>query len=286
MCRLFGMHAGHRRVDATFWLVDAPDSLREQSHHNIDGYGIGSFHEDGTPMLDKRPVAAFSDMDYLREARTTRSSVFVAHLRAATNGTDTLANTHPFEQDDRLFAHNGVIGSIDALEDRLGAEGLALVGGDTDSERFFALITLETRAAGGDLGAGIAAATRWISENLELWSLNFVIATADELFALRYPEANDLQILECDPCPVSRELEAASSRGALHVSSKDSADHSAVVVASERMDESAGWRMLEPGELVRVGADLAVETRIVCPYPPARTLDLSPKAAATQAQPG
>lgn len=285
MCRLFGMHGGERRVEATFWLVDAPDSLREQSHRNLDGYGIGSFAEDGTPIVDKRPVAAFSDVAYLREARTARSAVFVAHLRAATNGSDRMENTHPFDQDARLFAHNGVIGDLDVLEDRLGEEGRALVGGDTDSERFFALITLETRAAGGDLGAGIAAATRWVSQNLELYSLNFVIATATELFALRYPDTNDLNVLECEPCPHSRELEATSSRGALHVSSEEAAATRAVVVASEQMDESPGWRMLEPGELVRVGTDLRVDSQIVCPEPPARMLDLSPRAAAAMEQP-
>jgi glutamine amidotransferase len=30
MCRLFGLHAG-TPVSATFWLLDAPDSLAEQS---------------------------------------------------------------------------------------------------------------------------------------------------------------------------------------------------------------------------------------------------------------
>ncbi len=54
-------------------------------------------------------------------------------------------NTHPFLQDGRLFAHNGVVTGLDRLRDRLGEElgGPAdeLVGGDTDSEMVFALIT-------------------------------------------------------------------------------------------------------------------------------------------------
>ena len=43
MCRLFGLHAGAEPVTATFWLLDAPDSLREQSHREPDGAGIGVF---------------------------------------------------------------------------------------------------------------------------------------------------------------------------------------------------------------------------------------------------
>ena len=39
MCRLFGLTAGETRVKATFWLLDAPDSLQVQSHRNADGAG-------------------------------------------------------------------------------------------------------------------------------------------------------------------------------------------------------------------------------------------------------
>ena len=37
MCRLFGLHAGRTTVDATFWLLEAPDLLLEQSRRNPDG---------------------------------------------------------------------------------------------------------------------------------------------------------------------------------------------------------------------------------------------------------
>ena len=40
MCRLFGMSAGEEAVRATFWLLGARDSLRDQSHQNADGTGI------------------------------------------------------------------------------------------------------------------------------------------------------------------------------------------------------------------------------------------------------
>jgi len=39
MCRLFGLHAGSRPVHATFWLLDAPDSLAQQSRREPDGAG-------------------------------------------------------------------------------------------------------------------------------------------------------------------------------------------------------------------------------------------------------
>ena len=45
MCRLFGLHAGPQPVRATFWLLDAPDSLAEQSRREPDGAGIGTFDD-------------------------------------------------------------------------------------------------------------------------------------------------------------------------------------------------------------------------------------------------
>jgi glutamine amidotransferase len=59
----------------------------------------------------------------------------------------------------------------------------------------------------------------------------------------------------------------------------------AVIVASEQMDEDPGWRMLAPGELVRVDRDLQVSSRIAIEDPPAHLLALEaldPSAARSQ----
>ncbi|HLM89211.1 MAG TPA: hypothetical protein VK284_09315 [Streptosporangiaceae bacterium] len=74
MCRLFGLTSGTVPVQATFWLLDAPDSLEAQSHRNADGSGIGFFGSDGAPVLDKQPEPAFSDEEFIREARQAESA--------------------------------------------------------------------------------------------------------------------------------------------------------------------------------------------------------------------
>ena len=86
ICRLFALHGGRRRLRATFWLLEAPDSLAAQSRRNPDGYGIGFFDGDGTPHVDKRPASAYHDEAFAREARELRSSTFVAHVRYASTG--------------------------------------------------------------------------------------------------------------------------------------------------------------------------------------------------------
>jgi glutamine amidotransferase len=177
MCRLLGLNAGRHPVSASFWLIDAPDSLEVQSHRNVDGCGIGFFGSGGAPVVDKQPEPAFADQEFRRGARQARSVTFVAHVRYATAGNRTLANTHPFTMGGRIMAHNGGLGELGRLEEQLGRYR-ELVQGDTDSERYFALITKQIDAHGGDVGAGIAAAARWIAERLPLSSLNTIVATA------------------------------------------------------------------------------------------------------------
>jgi predicted glutamine amidotransferase len=284
MCRLFGMTTGSKAVKATFWLLEAPDSLARQSRRNPDGYGLATFRPE--PLVEKRPVAAYEDEAFAREAQERSSPVFVAHVRHASTGGKSVANTHPFEQQGRVFAHNGHVEGLDALEERLG-DYRSLVHGDTDSERFFALVTKETDAAGGDPGAGLRAAARWIAAELPVFALNCILATATDVWALRYPDAHDLLMLERDEGGRSgaRHFDAASASGRIRVRSGALATNAAVVFASEQMDEDLGWRALESGELVHVGRDLRVDSGIAISGPPAHQLrleDLLPEVAASQ----
>jgi predicted glutamine amidotransferase len=269
MCRLFGLTSGTVPVQATFWLLDAPDSLEAQSHRNADGSGIGFFDSAGAPVVDKQPEPAFSDEEFVHEARLASSAAFVAHVRWASTGGRTLQNTHPFVMNGRIMAHNGGFGDLPRLEERLGSyRGLVL--GDTDSERYFALITKETDAHGGDVAAGITAAAGWIAANLPVSSLNAVVIAPGELWALRYPAQHALHILER---PAGHDgMHVRSAISSIHVPELDQA--ASVVVASEELDGESGWRMLVPGELVHVRPDLSVHSGVALPQPPARLVPL------------
>lgn len=122
MCRLFGLSAGEQRVRASFWLLDAPDSLILQSYRNPDGTGLGTFDEAGRPRVEKEPIAAYRDTAFAWEAKERRSSTFLAHLRYGTGAPVAMRNTHPFEMDGRLCAHNGIVGDLPLLREHLGAD--------------------------------------------------------------------------------------------------------------------------------------------------------------------
>jgi glutamine amidotransferase len=119
MCRLFGLHAGRTVVTATFWLLDAPDNLSAQSKRNPDGTGLGVFNRDGKPVLSKQPIAAWEDTQFACEAHEMTGTTFIAHVRYASTVSLDVRNTHPFLQDARIFAHNGVVAGLDVLDARL-----------------------------------------------------------------------------------------------------------------------------------------------------------------------
>ncbi|MCQ4081717.1 class II glutamine amidotransferase [Streptomyces sp. RB6PN25] len=286
MCRLFGMSSAPRRVRATFWLLQAPDNLSNQSRRDPDGTGLGYFDASGAPMVHKAPIAAYEDRAFAEEAREVESATFIAHVRYASTGGLEARNTHPFLQRGRLFAHNGVIEDLGRLDAHLGAD-LSLVGGDTDSERFFALITREAESNGGDVGAAIESAARWIAGHLPVYALNLVLTTPGELWALRYPGTHELYVLErtTGGHHGDRRLDHAGSGGRLRVHSRELAEVPAVVVASERLDDNPHWRLLRSGELLHAGPGPRVTSRVALPEPPAQLLtldDLRPEAAASQ----
>src|ERR1700722_15602866 len=287
MCRLFGLHAGPRDVAATFWLIDAPDSLRAQSHRNPDGAGVGTFGPAGQPEVSKQPIAAWEDAQFATAARDLRGTTFVAHVRYASTGAHTMANTHPFQQDGRLLAHNGVVQGLSELDRRLAGLGAAgLLGGETDSERVFALITAETWRHGGDVTAGLTAAVSWIAAELPVYALNLVLITPADLWALRYPATHELYVLDRPAggqASTGQALDATSNR--IHARSPYLANQPSVVIASERMDDDPGWRLLDPGELLHVSSTLEIKSSGPFPAGPAHLLtvsDLDPPAAASQ----
>ena len=281
MCRLFGLSAGEHRVRATCWLLKAPDSLRRQSHANPDGTGLGTFDKHGLPLVEKAPLAAYEDRPFAREARERESATFVAHVRHASTGARTVANTHPFSFDGWIGAHNGVVEGLDLLEEHLGAD-LAHVRGDTDSERVLALIARESRARGHDLGRGLVAALTWVGEQLPLYAVNLILVTPHELWAVRYPATHELWVLQ-RPGGVAGPLEHRSRAGT-RVRSEHLAALPSVIVASERMDDDPRWRLLQASTVTRVGVDLAVDTvaTLLSPRYLLGLAELAPAVAASQ----
>lgn len=285
MCRLFGLHAGGHDVTATFWLLDAPVSIAKLSHRNADGYGLATFDSRGKFDLVRAPVRAANDEEFAGAARAISAAIYLAHVRYADTGGVSEANTHPFSLDGRAFAHNGVISDLQTLDRKLGGDD-ALVRGTTDSERFFALMTLAIREHDGDVRAGIIATTTMLARNITLYSLNFLLAAAGHLWAFRYPEHNHLYLLAraAGGPRGDQPLDEHSPHGTIRMRARDGSRRPLIVVASEPMDEDLGWEELASGELLEVGPDLEPRREIILDEPPRKPLSLTGRAADSQAQ--
>jgi predicted glutamine amidotransferase len=119
-----------------------------------------------------------------------------------------------------------------------------------------------------------------------MFSLDLVLGTPDEMWALRYPDTNELWLLErrAGGPHGCRHLHESSEVGTLRVRSDDLAACDSVVIASEPMDEHPDWRLLEDGELVRVTPDLRCASTMIAARPAHQLTveDLSARAAASQ----
>jgi predicted glutamine amidotransferase len=285
MCRLFGLHADKHVVTARFWLLEAPDNLVEQSKRNPDGTGLGVFGADGKPEVYKEPVAAWQDSRFATEAHDLTGTTFIAHVRYSSSAALENRNTHPFLQDHRIFAHNGVVMGLDVIDAslrKLLVDDLVL--GETDSERVFALITACIRTHGGDIRAGIVDAVGWLAQTVPIFALNVLLSTATDMWALRYPETHELYVLDRRQVLAPDQMfDLRTDR--IHARSPNLMTQSKVIFASEPMDDDSRWRLMEPGELVHVDADLQITRRIAFPEPPKHQLrheDLPSQAAASQ----
>ena len=288
MCRLFGLTAGTEVVTATFWLLDAPDSLAQQSRKNPDGTGLGLFDERGRPQVHKEPIAAWQDAAFATDAHQLTGTTFIAHVRYATTGSLDVRNTHPFLQDGRIFAHNGMIEGLDAVDERLRELGTYdLVLGQTDSERVFALATGCIRAQKGDVSAGLVDAVSWLAANVPIYAVNVLLCMGTQMWALRYPDTHQLFMLDRrrDGEP---DFDLSTSR--IRAQSDVLTTTPSVVFATEPMDDDPRWCLLDPGELVYVDTNLDITRTVALPDPPrhlVRRDDLSqPVFCAQHALPG
>jgi glutamine amidotransferase len=140
MCELFCLSA-LRPTRTTFSLRHFAERGTPKTR-NADGWGI-AFHEGRDIRLYKEPEPA-GDSALLgfieRHLRPTR--LLISHIRHATRGGHSLANTHPFTRElggrMHIFAHNGGFDGIDALLARSPQRFHPV--GDTDSERGFCLL--------------------------------------------------------------------------------------------------------------------------------------------------
>jgi predicted glutamine amidotransferase len=263
MCRLLGVVTS-RPAPLAGLLAGDLDPFRGLADEHCDGWGIAHHPADhpadhsatgvgpkGAPVVRRSPRHALDGTAFTDAVTATETAAALLHLRKASAGMAvTEANTHPFAADGVALAHNGFFtprAAVDALLPDAGA-GCA---GDTDSERYFALIRARLAGSGTDGGGGrpgptpphlaLRDAAAAISGVAQVESLNALLLTPDALYAYaRY-----------EPQVVAARGGDAQSYGMAY-----RVDHTAggawrVVVASNGWEQpSPAWRPLPNGSVL------------------------------------
>jgi predicted glutamine amidotransferase len=200
MCRVFGCVAAEP-VSVRHELLEAENPLIHQSQDHDSGWGMAVYERpDGAePRRLRFPEAAYADA-WFRAATETRGRIFNAHVRRATIGGLTLANTHPFCLGPYSFGHNGTV----LNHARLLEPGMPEPAGDTDSERMFVRLLHEYDPE--DPIPSLRRAIRVCVERSPFSGVNFLFSDGDRLFAYR------LGIFELHWLPRPGQLLVASER--------------------------------------------------------------------------
>lgn len=240
MCRLYALSATQpTRVECS--LVHAQNALLAQSAEDLsgeshsEGWGIATY-QNGDPQVERQAWAAYHKEYFKVAAATIYAKTVIAHIRKASVGAPSLANTHPFASGSYVFAHNGTVPAFPILRPKLVAmmrdQDRRAIVGQTDSEHIFAYIRGRLATAGAEdwavtIGKAVLAVEKLSRDTAPTKALGLNIMITDghrvigsrigrSLFAVERKNVTD-----CEIC------------GFPHIRHGDANPYRATVVASE-----------------------------------------------------
>src|SRR5215217_1041035 len=252
MCRMVA-YLGGPEATLSSVVLEPEHSLLVQSYApremmsgvvNADGFGVGWYvpWSGDEPAVYRSDGPLWSDRSFANIAPRIRARTIFAAVRSATPGLPVEeSGTPPFASGPFLFAHNGAIEdfrrtAMRPLRDALSDESYAGLLGATDSETIFAALLDRLREDPEPLARALAETVRHVSAvcgKLGVRATLNLAATDGAAFAFsRYSTegpGNSLYLIE----------DGRSFPGA-------------AVVASERLDGDAGWRVVPDYHLLLV----------------------------------
>lgn len=179
MCRVFGAVASDP-ISVRHELIESSNPLIRLSEQHDSGWGLAAYREVGqaAPVTERFATAAHEDVRF-DDATALRGRIFNVHVRRATLGKLSTANTHPFEFGPYSFAHNGTI--LDYR--RLLRPGMPAPRGETDSECFF--MRLMNEFDPNEPVKSLRGVVATIVASHKFSGLNFVFSDGYKLYAYR-----------------------------------------------------------------------------------------------------
>ena len=265
MCRLYGFRATEpTKVECT--LVHAQNALIVQSQSDLTGlshshgWGVATF-EDHVPQIERQAWAAYHGEHFRRAAARIYSETVVAHVRRATVGEPSLANTHPFSDGPWVLVHNGTVPNFEEVKHlmlgSIAPSRRAYIQGTTDSEHVFQFLrTLQEeepdRPLLNTLRVGIDRIIGWcqkVDQSAKV-GLNLIYTDGTRMVGSRvgrslyYVERDGIK--DCQIC------------GFPHVHHDPHRSYQAVVVASEPISDES-WTEVPEKSVYEVSANQKIE---------------------------
>jgi len=253
MCRLFGLVA-NKEVDIEFSFIKADRPFRDLGIKNPDGWGIGYYQNDNA-IVFKEPVSTFNSSQFYQKAKHLYSSIIISHVRKSSQGGRKKENTHPFNYNNWIFAHNGNIDIKELIKEQLLHKYIKSLKGETDSEIFF--FWLIQNMDEYDIIKGIKRAINFIEGNKgdRTSSLNFLLTNGEKLYALRKAFSNtafySLFYLVRDPQNNNITSYVSKETNQL-IQSKKLSDEKSIVICSEKMTSEENWIPISNSSLMIV----------------------------------
>jgi len=240
-----------------------------------DGWGVAFYQGPDVALFREPAAAADSPLVHFLESHGPATDLALSHIRHATRGAISLANTQPFVRElggqTHAFAHNGDLpGIFEAL-----APGRYHPVGQTDSEHAFCVLLERLRglwrgSAPPGLEDRLSLVAEFAADLRALGPANFLYADGEVLFAhahrrkqtgKAHPEPPGLWMRQghCTPDdPVAEQQTGVSLRPT----------HQTVVWLASVPLAGDGWRSLEEGEVVAVRGGELLGRRLPRPAVP------------------
>jgi glutamine amidotransferase len=242
-------------------LVQSLHATHSERTTNGDGFGIAWYGDRPEPGVFRDVRPAWNDDNLKDLAEHVRSSMFLAHIRAATGTPIQRSNCHPFKYGRWVFQHNGVVPQFDLLRRQMmldvSPELFRNIQGSTDSELLF-YMALTYGLEDDPLGAlqrTVARIEELRAEHDVADPLQFSVAVADgeTIHAVRYASNHEAITLffTQDATPL-REIDPAIE-----------IPGDSILIASEPLGSRVRWHEVPESTYIRAGDDVVKQVPFV-----------------------
>jgi predicted glutamine amidotransferase len=269
MCELLALSSSRPlRITFSLHALAARGGSAGRAH---DGWGVAFYQGHDVALFREPAPAAGSALVRHLESQGPPTELAISHIRHATRGELSLANTQPFVRElggrSHVFAHNGDLPGI------FGEPAFALGAyrplGQTDSEQAFCALLARLHALWADgrtppLDARLSVLASFAAELRVLGPANFLYADGDALFAHGHRR---LQAVGGRPEPPGLWLRQRHCRAADPVPecaagvSISPGEQAVLWIASVPLTDDGDWRPMAEGELVAVRRGECIATR-------------------------